>query len=804
MRIKGLEICNFKVFDEKFDKVDDISKASLVLMNGPNGYGKTTIFDAIELALTGEIKRINTYNNELGVKKNEAYKSMILVADETKDAYVKLILENNTNVIEIQRLYSGSNQSKKSGSVVFNPTKFFEKLKCKVVIDGHNAEDIDTALTELKLNNIGDFYDKCCFLSQDEHLIFLKEANKDKANGLNFLFELPIERKTELDRLSEILQQLKNQNKTKSVGYINLLEKNEEELKSEISKLENDIEQINNISVDNTISYQRIFPNKEIDWDKENVSLSGKLFDQGLIEINNLIFFSEHQEECINYLWNKPYKDMQKPFIGSDSILFNDNPLEFTYRYYSLINNEKQIETDYNKQKNYINLKDYIEKRQLDKISWQFIREEKVFNEDTIELIKNKLQQISGLKETQNSISSVISKIMETRTSFIGYIDDAINKEIIDGKACPLCGTPYSQKEELVKSMEEETKKLQSLCDQSSQQIITMLDELYTNYFNSLLVNLLKKNDSISDSIYRRLQQVKVKKPDVEKIRGLLQKININIPILYKEDHSLVEKGYNDLVKEINSKLRTISEDVELELVSKEFYRIFEFYYENNKELFLNMKCKMLHLKKNYIEHSFFNSSMKELNEKKTMLETTNKRLHKLKEIYNEIWEYQNTINDGVREYKKKIIGDIEPLLYIYTAKILQQKFNGKSIYISTDDACNSIKFVNSKNDDQDILYSMSSGQLAAVSIAFLLCMNQVYCGKEFPILLIDDPIQTIDDVNMVGLVDILRYEFEDRQIFMSTHEQKFEWYLRYKYEKTDGTIKLFNMKNILLQNDNQ
>ncbi len=803
MRIKGLKICNFKVFDEKFDKIDDISKASLVLMNGPNGYGKTTIFDAIELALTGEIKRINTYNDELGVKKNEAYKSMILVADETKDAYVKLILENSENVIELQRLYSGSNQSKKGGSVVFNPTKFFEKLKCKLVIDGQNVEDIDTTLTELKLNNIGDFYDKCCFLSQDEHLIFLKEANKDKANGLNFLFELPIERKKELDKLNAILQQLRNQKKTKSVGYINQLEKSEEELKSEISKLENDIGKIN-MSVENTISYQRIFPKKEIDWDRETVSLSGKSFDKGLIEIKNLIFFSEHQEECINYLWNKPYKDMQKPFSGIDSISFDDNPLEFTYRYYSLINNEKQIETNYNKQKNYNKLKDYIEKRQLDKISWEFLREEKLFNEDTIESIKNKLQQISVVKETQNSISSVITKIIETRTSFIGYIDDAMKKEIINGKACPLCGTPYSQKEELVKSIEEETKKLKSLCDQSSQQISNMLDELYKNYFNSLLANLLKKNDSISDSIYRRLQQVKVKKPDVEKIRELLQKININIPILYQEDHSLVEKGYNDLVKVINSKLRAISENIELELVSKEFYRIFEFYYEKNNELFLNVKCKMLHLKKNYIEHSFFNSSMKELNEKKTMLRTMDKRLRKLKEIYNEICEYQNAINDGIREYKKKIIGDIEPLLYIYTAKILQQKFNGKSIYISTDDECNSIKFVNSENDDQDILYSMSSGQLAAVSISFLLCMNQVYCGKEFPILLIDDPIQTIDDVNMVGLVDILRYEFEDRQIFMSTHEQKFEWYLRYKYEKTDGTIKLFNMKNILLQNDIQ
>ena len=58
----------------------------------------------------------------------------------------------------------------------------------------------------------------------------------------------------------------------------------------------------------------------------------------------------------------------------------------------------------------------------------------------------------------------------------------------------------------------------------------------------------------------------------------------------------------------------------------------------------------------------------------------------------------------------------------------------------------------------------------------------------------------TIDDVNMVGLVDILRYEFEDSQIFISTHEQKFEWYLRYKYEKTGKAFRPYNMRKLLLE----
>lgn len=198
----------------------------------------------------------------------------------------------------------------------------------------------------------------------------------------------------------------------------------------------------------------------------------------------------------------------------------------------------------------------------------------------------------------------------------------------------------------------------------------------------------------------------------------------------------------------------------------------------------------------------FHNSKTKQLNQKNKELKKTKDRLAELNRIYDELCEYQDAIQNGIKEYKRKVIRDIEPMLYVYTAKILQQKFNGKSIYIKADNNMENIQFINSMDDKQDILYNMSSGQLAAVSLSFLLCMNQVYAEKVLPILLIDDPIQTIDDVNMVGLVDILRHEFADRQIFISTHEQKFEWYLKYKYEKTERKLKSFNMKNILLQNE--
>lgn len=73
MKIKSVEIENFKLFGGKFDEIENISNANLILFNGPNGYGKTTVFDAIELALTGEIKRIGKYNDDLGISKKEKH-----------------------------------------------------------------------------------------------------------------------------------------------------------------------------------------------------------------------------------------------------------------------------------------------------------------------------------------------------------------------------------------------------------------------------------------------------------------------------------------------------------------------------------------------------------------------------------------------------------------------------------------------------------------------------------------------------------------------------------------------------------
>ncbi len=55
-KISKLQIQAFKAFTNiEFD----FKKSSLITLEGPNGYGKTSTFDAIELLFTGKISRIS-------------------------------------------------------------------------------------------------------------------------------------------------------------------------------------------------------------------------------------------------------------------------------------------------------------------------------------------------------------------------------------------------------------------------------------------------------------------------------------------------------------------------------------------------------------------------------------------------------------------------------------------------------------------------------------------------------------------------------------------------------------------------
>lgn len=811
MKIKNLVIENFKLFDQKFDKVENISGANLILFNGPNGYGKTTVFDAIELALTGEIKRIGKYNDDLGINKKEKHEKRLLIADPTKEAFVSMTIETKDCELKLQRVYERPSKGKvKKSAVENNPHKTFEVFRRKVFVNEQEVvspQEQEEVLKRYHLNDIVEFYDKCCFLSQDEHLMFLKEANKDKAKALEFMFKLPEEYEKELNRINRIISSLYNANTKNDLGYIKILKNRQGELEDALKQLKGkDNEESDNTIQNNEkkakLEYNCLFGGKSIKWDEKNPLLNREEYEDAMKSLERLYFYSQHQEDCQNYIFNEPLKKLKKPFVGTVNISYESNSLEYAYRYFPLLQKAEDYENKYNSKKQLEKLKDDLEKRNLNELKWEVITQHNLLKKEDIESVKAVIKEIANLKKSQGIVSSMITTIDGARHTLIRYTEEAIQKSIIDDSECPLCGAPYESKVALDKKILEETEKLQALSDETSTVIEEKTEKIYEEYLDEVLVDTKKLlQGSIEEELYQKLQEVKACKVKLEEISSLLNKINIYLPQDYNEDIVETAKGYDEFIKVMESNLKHIPNEIEEQLSENNFFDDYDRYYDKEEKKFLRIDCIMLSEKQNYVKEAFYDSKIRMINEKQNELNKVNARYSELNNIYEDLCKYRDAIKEGIKDYKRKVICDIEPLLHVYTAKILQQKFNGKSIFILIDEDMTTLQLVNSASDKQDILYNMSSGQLAAVALAFLLCMNQVYAQQQaFPFILIDDPIQTIDDVNMVGLVDILRFEFRNAQIFVSTHEQKFEWYLKYKYEKANKNIVSYNLKNLVLQ----
>ena len=66
--------------------------------------------------------------------------------------------------------------------------------------------------------------------------------------------------------------------------------------------------------------------------------------------------------------------------------------------------------------------------------------------------------------------------------------------------------------------------------------------------------------------------------------------------------------------------------------------------------------------------------------------------------------------------------------------------------------------------------------------------------------ILIDDPVQTMDDLNISSMIEVLRNDFKDKQIILSTHEIDKENYILYKFFKYNKVGQSFNVKDKLYE----
>lgn len=75
----------------------------------------------------------------------------------------------------------------------------------------------------------------------------------------------------------------------------------------------------------------------------------------------------------------------------------------------------------------------------------------------------------------------------------------------------------------------------------------------------------------------------------------------------------------------------------------------------------------------------------------------------------------------------------------------------------------------------------LSSSQINVLAVSLFLALNLTVRSLPLQCAILDDPLQSLDDLNLLGLVDVLRHVKDQRQMFISTHDHRFGSLLRRK-----------------------
>ena len=871
MKIKKILIKNFKNIKET--RIIDFQE-NVTLFVGPNGFGKTTIFDAIELSLTGKIRRIEESDYSDG---RSSFSTPYFQNNPEEDTFIELTLTNDEgSSLIVSSLYKSSMNAEGSNVPKFSFSKFKRTVRFEPEpledLDGLSERDIQKVISqflgyESEDYSLGDTFDLFHYIQQDETAYYLKQKEKDRKEQLNFLLNIGnyVNRKNRLERLKSVLSS------------------SEKELKAKKDKLKT-----SPIKNDTPYSKLPLRADNDFDFNKESIVFDGELSNESLTmylsEIEKLQGF-RNSFSPKDYFLRKQSEQFEREVLeDKDFICYliireifeNQENIESIKQNHSLISNEKNY--------SYFLLKNYIEQLETLENDSRIFKRGKILeslldveiDKLNIESIKNSLSDFVGWEFGKVWFETFDSKLTNYKIKKEQLDDgtDSINKlleirnrlkEHSDNKhsECVFCGYDWIESKNLLLAYEETTNQLRNNLTNFEIEVSNLVEELnklkielqnqikieqeklfvlpddflavlrsISNYdFPESFSNLVVMNSEITPLLVDKsasLQKFEILKKEL--ISSLQEKLLIPnevygtfLRVVNKsvDFETLLEK-YSVLEREsikefqisfeavpINlhkfeengEKLSTFLDELRSQIVfdyskSLDSQNLFDKYFASDEKTFENCTIERIGQKREYIINQFELQSL-------TMFNKIEKRLQIIERTITYLQQRVRELNNNIQSYQEQMIQKLKLPFYMYTAKILQNYQQGMGVLLTTQNNSN-IRFIANSNSEQDVMYQLSSGQIAVISFAFTLALNTTFkISKEFKFLSIDDPIQDMDSMNVYALIDLIRHSLSDYQIIMSTHNDGSAMFIKYKFELFSDSeisnVELKNIKNILL-----
>lgn len=793
-RIKSLRVNNFKCFDDsKFYEFSFDEEKNPIILTGPNGFGKTTFFDALELIFSKNITRFETKieNRNTNLLKN------VLLNKAEKDGYIVVTLVNASKeyITLMARIDHTMKKVMYSASINFGIVEQF--IETNMLYDLLNRYDnwkdnlMDFDKIKYNMDEFGVYY----YVSQAESVHFLKKNMNERKNTLDALLEVG-----DASMWSDYVKK-ELIGKTKSTKGVLINE--------EINRISHTIEEdenefkicYKNIQENELVEYFSILScNETLYWDMEKLDdYSVDELNLGLHELDRLAAYVKEYSDYEKYIWNNRLDAAINPPVISDMLLC----IPYIYNGKLEISKVNRFIEEHNRLIEIYNRSAFLRTDEFD------ISLFKISDIERLEAIDEKLIRFD-IRELNNFCEQIKinGQAISNRQNIIVELERAREKlhnisaqYNSDSSVCPYCNRQYADLNDLTKGFND----AKLLLDKEKESAVLK---------NTNLINQVK--EIIAES--KRKINILLENYDDEKIDDLLNVIkklkNIVQNKNQKEKIELIYSLISD--RQEWQELRNQEQISEISRICMDFYKIYESqdfgqhlreydyvsisetYPKINWELQSNLKDKeKIDNKKKYIQSYIQQKRNQKAQIIKQRLKENYVRLNKLEKIRENLNSLCKIYDNAIEQYKNQILKKLRVPLLIYTAKILQDYQNGLGVFISKAE----MRFVSNSDAKHDILNTFSSGQLSGFVLAFLFSMNKQYIKEsedDLGFILIDDPVQTMDDINISSMIEVLRNDFSSKQIIMSTHEMDKENYILYKFYKYNIVGQSFNVKDRL------
>lgn len=844
--LEELFIKNFRGYTENIFSFfkDKETKNGIIVLGGPNGYGKTSFFDAIEWCLTGTVRRLN---DELearlkGDTANAFLQKGILRNILTEDeVVVSLKLSIDGKSVTFTRSFGDRNE--REGLVP-------EKTVFRITGDGDSlVAAVGQFLEEIK----GSFYDRYT-CSYEKSLNMYRKGRKD----IYQMFSTFFGSNTKLETMINNLEGNQERGTKKVMGIIDGIEERYKELKdaekvaktyyegkkSEKDKLEKDYKQVSGYT--NLI---KVYPSYNIydgeihALNLEEISDKAEQAYKTNNQITNLTLISErpilgelrqHQRyyNSSQYLKNfiqdivSPFRDREK-----DIEIAQKTNIELLRKEQSRIENSRRIIRRITKPSQAIHIGKFLARQ-----SWFIQYHEANLLFGILSNLKRDQKIISNLSIIRNNYESQAPMLNALRA----LVDHIEGLEVYrkNNKECPLCGSSelffdadialnakhilgeedkerarvegeYNKKNNQIQEQLAKFKSIVSrYCDFKNKEI-TKIQEIVEKL--SKLKNSCKKYNisfnELNDSMVRRREQ-KVKRI-VSSLDNRIENSTENLLDKITQSDGTIKYIYNEKGSPYTKEMFNILDEGQKAKTLQNL--IFNYFLELNKVKLsvrysldimssIEERIKILkEMSKGVIGIEALanckislEEAVNSWNNAKTASKSLADKLDVLKSLSRDLKAYRA---NKERAQTEQII---DPVNKLY--RRITRHTNFKQIALDRSGKTSSkseLRIIHEIGDDTDCFISnvFSAGQVSTLSIAIFLATAIKHQDSLLRCYFMDDPIQSMDDLNVLSFIDLLRVELQPSnikkngffdQLFISTCDEDFENLVKHKMKSFD------------------